>query len=284
MLRSSAPVNPHYSRDSRANDCSSHPQQDGGTQVQILLVDGDAEVRQATASHLRLMKFLVMETGNRGEAFRLLERHDFDLVIMELGCNANAASPAETASCELSGFEILEILRSAATYVPAIATSSVTSPVFELAAIRTGADVFLAKPVDLNLLTAHVRAKLKLRQAFRAVGVGRVTSPSRQQSAGQVIQSGDLLIDTKHRLVSVQNGEYRSLTAVELKLLTAMASNPGRVFRKHELLEEIWGVDAECGYGAVESLVKRLRKKIEPTNGTRKYILSSRGLGYRLVA
>jgi DNA-binding response OmpR family regulator len=237
------------------------------------------------------MKHVVAEAGSSTEALQVLKRNDFDLIVMEIALGARSileGSFDRSAHDGAAGFDLLEIIRSFSRYVPVIVLSNMNRTEDELACIRFGADTFLRKPSEMNLLTAYVRANLNRREMMRALeqaGQYNAVEPglNRSPQTDKLIHAGDLMIDKKSRLVHVGAGAYQQLSDKEMQLLTLMASNPGKVFSKNELIDKIWGEDVEFGHHAVDSTIKRLRKKIEPVPGKPKFLLNSRGLGYRFV-
>lgn len=249
----------------------------------ILVVDDDAAHLDRVVPHLRLLKMAVLQAQTKDEALRALEHHEIEGVLLELGLGTEIDPNVEPMhdSGNLPALEVLEIVRSRYRYTPVIVVTYFEKLIYELMAIRTGADAYLRKPVDLNLLGAYVRGKLSLAARIRSVsepitngnGVDRMS----------VLVAGELLIDTRQRLLRVGNGPYQSLSSKEIELLTLLARNPGRVFCRRELFEAVWGVTAGESYDAVDSVVKRIRKKIEPSLHHPRYLIAVRGLGYCLT-
>jgi DNA-binding response OmpR family regulator len=141
----------------------------------------------------------------------------------------------------------------------------------------------------MNLLAAYVRANLNRSQMKKVANQiaplhTSETDTRHTHQTGNLIHAGDLIIDQKSRLVNLGSGIQQHLSEKEMLLLALLASHPGKVFTKNELIDQIWGKDVESGHHAVDSTIKRLRKKIEPVSGKHKHLLSSRGLGYRFVA
>lgn len=251
----------------------------------IVVVDDDKAHLDRLIPHLRLLKMVVLQARTKDEALRVFERHDIELVLLELGLGTEIDPDVELSrdSANLPALEILEIVRSRQRYVPVIVATSFARPFYELMAIRTGADAYLLKPVDLNLLSAYIRSKLDLGRQLCShpdpISNGHGINGDRRS----ILVAGELLIDTRQRLIRVGNAPYQGLSTREVKLLTLLAQNPGTVFGRRELFETVWGVAASEGYGAVDAAIKRIRKKIEPALHHPRYLIAVRGLGYCLA-
>jgi DNA-binding response OmpR family regulator len=254
----------------------------------ILIVDDDAAHVDRAAAHLRLLKMAVLRAETKDEALQVLERHEIGAVLLELGLGSEVDPDAEPlngslGSGKLPALEILEIIRARPRYTPVIVVTHFEKPLHELMAIRSGADAYLRKPVDLNLLSAYIHSKLEFGRLVRSRSGAAINGNGAVEDEASVLIAGDLLIDTKQRLVRIGDAPYRGLSAKEMKLLTLLATNPGTVFGRQELLESVWGPKADEGYEAVDAVIKRIRKKIEPLGRHPRYLIAVRGLGYCLA-
>jgi DNA-binding winged helix-turn-helix (wHTH) protein len=101
-----------------------------------------------------------------------------------------------------------------------------------------------------------------------------------ERNGGPILSTGKLLIDIRHRLVRLADAPCRGLLNKEVNLLSLLASNPGKVFGGKGLLERVWGPELQEGYDAVDAVIKRIRKKIEPVMRHPRYLITVRGPGY----
>lgn len=170
---------------------------------------------------------------------------------------------------KLDGMEVLrELRRFSDAYV--IMLTARAEEVDRIVGLSTGADDYLTKPFSPGELVARVRAMLR-----RPRGGG---SPE-----DAPLEFGGLAVDAARREVKLGDDEV-SLTATEFDLLAALASRPGVVFSRSQLLERVWGEDHFGGDHVVDVHIANLRKKIEDDPANPRYVLTVRGVGYRFGA
>jgi len=138
-----------------------------------------------------------------------------------------------------------------------------------LVGLELGADDYVTKPFSPRELVARVRAVL------------RRAGPEREVSTPPIV-AGDLTVDLERRLVTMA-GRAVDLTPTEFDLLVVLASHPGRVFSRMELLDRVQGYAFEGYERTVDAHVKNLRQKIEPDPKQPRYLLTVFGVGYRFV-
>jgi DNA-binding response OmpR family regulator len=190
----------------------------------------------------------------------------------EEGLAAQRAEPADTVLVDLmlpgiDGFECIRQLRRTDD-VPIVVISARDDTHDIVAALEAGADDYLVKPVAVKELTARLRA---LRRRARAVTPDTVP----------VLRFGDLEVSPEEGEVRLR-GRRVPVTRTEFQLLCELADHPGRVLSRQQLLQRVWGYD-----GGDERLVDvhvgRLRQKIEADSGAPRYLVTVRGLGYKLA-
>jgi DNA-binding response OmpR family regulator len=168
----------------------------------------------------------------------------------------------------LDGMDVLRQLRRFSDAYVIVLTARVEE-VDKIVGLSTGADDYLTKPFSPGELVARIRAMLRRpRGEMRAVG------------EEVSLSFGELSVDRGRREVRLKGVEI-SLTAIEFDLLTALASRPGLVFTREQLLSRVWGEDYFGGDHLVDVHIANLRKKIEAEPANPCYVRTVRGVGYR---
>ena len=221
--------------------------------MRILLVEDTHDVGEAICRRFEKIGHTVdWETDGR-VASEILDFTEYDLVLLDVMLPG------------LDGFEILKRLRLARNNVPVLVLTARSEIDDRVGALDLGADDYLVKPFDFRELEARARVLLRRR------GSGEATN---------LIVCGDVTLDRANRNVKVGKREVQ-LKRREMTLLEILASRPGRIFSKEELLDQLFGFDEAAGANAIELYVGRLRKKLE---GAQARIVTVRGLGYQLVS
>jgi two-component system KDP operon response regulator KdpE len=153
--------------------------------------------------------------------------------------------------------------------VPIIVLSARDQEMEKVRALDLGADDYLTKPFSSHELLARIRVALR-------------HADLRQVSLAQIVV-GDLHIDLARRHVT-RGGEDVRLTPTEYELLTALATQSGRVLTHSWLLQHIWGPGYEENVQNLHVFISQLRRKIEPAPARPRYILTEPGIGYRFAA
>jgi two-component system OmpR family response regulator len=171
---------------------------------------------------------------------------------------------------KMDGFEVCRVLRKEMT-VPILMLTAKDSEIDKIVGLEIGADDYLTKPFSMRELVARIRAMLRRSEMVE-------TKPTGQ---GVPIKVGDIEIDTARRRVSV-SGSTLKLTAKEFDLLLFLAENKGIVFSREQLLDRVWGYDYPGDTRTVDVHVRWLREKIETDPGKPRYLITVRGVGYKL--
>lgn len=250
----------------------------------ILLVDDDATVSNLVAEILRDEGYAVEMVSTGAEAEAAIERLRPDLVILDIMLP------------DVDGLMLCNRLLQQWP-APIIMLSGSRRESDRILSLRLGADDFISKPFDTFELVARVQAVL--RRAPREVGIPP-TSPLAPAATWTVrpqpltsqgarpsghpetpIEIGPLTIDPRRRTVTVGSQPVH-LTPTENRLLTALASEPERVFSRDELAGVLWGYDSLGESRAVDVHIRRLRAKLEPFGDEAPPIVTVRGFGYKL--
>ncbi len=229
-------------------------------QDQMLLVEDNSDIAEIVSTHASDMGMHVTHCDNGRNGLEMALSKPWDFVILDVMLP------------EVTGTEICRRLRQHSEDVPILMLTARDSELDHVLGLELGADDYVTKPFSISELMARVRA-LRRRATL---------NPRPSEDSGEVLSrsNGEVLICPSKRDVQV-GGESKSLTAREFDLLLQLATQPGRVFKRDELLEAVWG-KAYSGYEhCVNSHVNRLRGKIEPQPSKPKYIQTVRGVGYR---
>ncbi|HUN10973.1 MAG TPA: response regulator transcription factor [Rhabdaerophilum sp.] len=219
--------------------------------MRVLVVEDIADVGEAIVASLERMGHRVDWERDGRSADELARVQTYDLLVLDVMLP------------HLDGFSILRRLRERKDRTPVLVLTARSQIEDRVSALDLGADDYLVKPFDFRELEARVRALLR-----RQTG-----------SATNVVRCGLLTIDRAGRVAEL-DGRPLDLTRRELTLLEILATRPGRVFPKDELIDQLFGLDDEPSENAVEQHMARLRRKIA---GAGVEIRTLRGLGYQMV-
>jgi DNA-binding response OmpR family regulator len=220
---------------------------------QILVVEDDPTINQAVTDRLRVEGFVVHQAYDGPTAVKAHEEHRPDLVVLDV---------------MLPGFDGIEVCRrvQAARPVPVLMLTARDDETDLLVGLGVGADDYVTKPFRMRELVARVRALLRRVERARELA----GSPSATTGLG------DLRIEHGSRRVWVGAAEVH-LTPLEFDLLLALATTPGVVRSRDELMREVWGWADAGGTRTLDSHVKALRAKIGP-----EWVRTVHGVGYAI--
>ena len=172
----------------------------------------------------------------------------------------------------LDGWEVCKKVREQ-SQVPIIMLTAREDEVDKVLGLELGADDYITKPYSMRELAARVKANLS--RSAANVTAAQDKAPENQDT----ILSGDLSINVDRYEVS-KNGEVIDITLREFELLKFLAQQPGKIFSREKLLENVWGYEYYGDVRTVDVTVRRLREKIEDDPSMPKYIITKRGVGY----
>jgi DNA-binding response OmpR family regulator len=167
----------------------------------------------------------------------------------------------------MTGFDLTREIRKTSS-LPIILLTAKTDTIDKVVGLESGADDYVEKPFEMRELVARMRALLRRVHADDG-------------DASRVLRIGSVEVRPDEGVVKL-NDQPVSLTRTEFRLLTTLASKPGRVFSREQLLQEVWGYDYFGDARLVDVHVKRLRAKIESDPHDPKIVLTVRGLGYKV--
>jgi DNA-binding response OmpR family regulator len=228
--------------------------------MKVLVVEDDPHIRELVMLHLGLegLQGTAAEDGTKG--LRLAREEPFDLIVLDLMLPG------------LDGLTVCRAVRrdSRNADVPILMLTARREESDKVLGLESGADDYLTKPFGVREFIARVRALLRRRRDAGA-------------AAGAVpLVVGGLTIDAARRLARVDGREIE-LTAHEFDLLFLLASNRGIVFGRDALVQRVWGDDMHVTGRSVDTLVKRVRHKIEADPAEPRFILTVWGTGYKFA-
>ena len=220
-------------------------------------MDDEDAVQKLLAYPLEREGFRVVQARDGQEALELFAAERIDLVVLDLMLP------------KLDGLEVCKRLRATST-VPIIMLTARDDELDKVLGLELGADDYITKPFSIREFRSRVRALLR-----------RATAPRPgEREDEEVVEAGEVRIDIPRRTVGVRGGEVQ-LTFVEFELLRTLASAPGRVFSRRQLLERLRGGADYREPRTIDVHVRHLREKIEEDAHDPKLILTVRGVGYR---
>lgn len=230
----------------------------------VLVVDGDNLFRTLIGKYLEGEGYQVIYAETGSQMFSQLETEKIDLVILELNI------PDE------DGIVLTRKLR-ARSQIPLIILTSREGQEDRCAALDVGADDYLLKCIDPEEFI------LRVRNLLRRSGGGWTSSKSSKNIKGRVIEFDGWSLDTEGYELQSPDGEAVSMTPMEIKLLSILAQNTGRVLSRDRLLDGISGIDDSPSERMIDAFVSRIRKKIEIDSKKPTKIVTVTGVGYKFV-
>ncbi|MFD2793591.1 response regulator transcription factor [Promicromonospora vindobonensis] len=227
--------------------------------TRILVVEDEESYRDPLTYQLTREGFEVVEAADGNSALAAYDAEGADLVLLDLMLPG------------LSGTEVCRELRARGD-VPVIMLTAKDSEIDKVVGLELGADDYVTKPYSYRELLARVRAVLRRRQP----------NDSGEHDEDGVLEVGPVRMDVERHTVAV-SGESVALPLKEFDLLELLMRNAGRVLTRGQLIDRVWGADYVGDTKTLDVHVKRIRSKIEPDPGTPKYLLTVRGLGYKLA-
>jgi DNA-binding response OmpR family regulator len=233
-----------------------------GAHPHVLLVEDEPNIRELVALHLRLEDAEPVEAADGPTALELARRRRFDLIVLDLMLPG------------LDGVTVCRAIRkeSANVDTPILMLTARREESDKVLGLDSGADDYLTKPFGVRELMARVRALLRR-------GPRRDAATETGTPAGPLTYR-HITIDPARRRVRV-DGQDVELTGNEFQLLFVLVSSPGIVFSREALLNRVWKDQTYVTVRSVDTLVKRLRKKVEANPAEPTVILTVWGAGYK---
>lgn len=220
----------------------------------ILIVDGDRSFVKGLRYSLEQDRYKVDAVYKGKDALSRMENHDYQMILLDLMLP------------DVNGLNICKDI-SKRYELPIIIISEKDEDINIILALEYGADDYLIKPFNILELKARIKAVL------------RRTNANNNTINNQVVKLDDFTINTLGRKISIGDRDV-NLTGKEFDLFFVLISNPGKVFKREELLELVWGYSYFGDLRTVDVHIRRIREKIEQDSSDLKYIMTKWGVGY----
>ena len=220
--------------------------------LKILIAEDDRELRRLFAHVLLKNGYTVKEVGNGKEALDAIDAEYFDLVISDI------MMPV------MDGYEFVRLLREAGNTTPVLMITAKDAFDDMRKGFVSGTDDYMVKPINVNEMVLRVQALLRRAQMI---------NDRKQTIGGTVLECDTFTVSC--------NGESMVLPQKEFMLLYKMASFPGRIFTRQQLMDDVWGYDTDSDTHTVDVHIGRLRDRFKNNNDFK--IVTMRGVGYKVV-
>ena len=229
----------------------------GGTRT-LLIVEDDAPTRDLIRLACQPQNYQVLEASTGPEGLEGARQSAPDLIILDVNLPG------------MSGLDVCRRLRADGSRTPILMLTAKSDTIDVVVGLELGADDYITKPFEVRELLARIGAHLRRAEI----------APS--EHVRERFEFPGLSIDLRRRQVH-RDGEEVPLTLTEFNLLALLASRPGQVMSRGELLRRVWGYEVEIETRTVDAHVYRLRRKIEPSADQPTFIHSVPGIGYRFT-
>lgn len=224
------------------------------TRPKVLLVDDEEDILEFLSYNLKKENYIIKTATNGPDAIKVAQKLIPDLIILDI------MMP------EMDGIEVCNYLRDDDKFKNTlIAFLTAKNESFtQVAAYETGGDDYITKPIKPNVFKSRIKALLR-RHVSNQVSVKDTTK----------LEFGKMRINLEQYTVHIDDTEV-SLAKKEFKLLTLLTSRPGKVFKREDILNEVWGKDVIVGDRTIDVHIRKLREKLGKS-----YIQTYKGIGYK---
>ncbi len=230
----------------------------------LLIVEDELDLAAGLRFNLEQEGYVVdlAETGE--DALQMLlgpQRKDYDLVVLDVMLPG------------ISGFDVAEEMRRNGQFVPILMLTARGHSEDVLKGFTAGADDYLTKPFELEILIARIRGLLRRGEWLRAQSPAQPPEPEKFVFGDKSVHYDLLELHVR--------GEIFKLTVMEMNVLRHLIRNAGRPVARGAMLEAVWGLREDTDTRALDNFIVRLRRYIEDDAGKPRHLISVRGVGYR---
>lgn len=227
-------------------------------EASVLLVEDDPALALGLGDALEFEGFKVYSASTGREALELARAHKPDCIVLDLMLP------------DMNGYQVCEVLRKEAFMTPIMMLTARSQESDKIRGLDAGADDYVTKPFSIGEVLARVRALL------------RRADPRRGEAGVRRIEIGGAVIDPVAQTLA-RDGEVAQLSYYEVELLRLLHERRGEPVSRDEILDQIWGIEANPTNRTVDNFIVKLRKKIELDPAAPRHILTVYGVGYKLV-
>jgi DNA-binding response OmpR family regulator len=240
------------------------------TAPRVMVVEDEPNICELVCLHLGLEGYACEAVGDGQEALKRAESERLDLLVLDVMIPG------------LDGLSLCRAIRNGRLNhdVPILILTARREEADKVVGLESGADDYLTKPFGVRELVARARALLRRPRAPLSAGALPAASPAGE--AAPAIRVHGIEIDPARRRVRIDKRDVE-LTDQEFRLLHLLASHAGIVFSREALLSKIWRGDTFVTVRSVDTLVKRLRRRIEPDPANPRYLVTVWGVGYKFA-
>ena len=226
----------------------------------VLIVEDEKNIVDILRFNLNREGYETLEAYDGSTGLSLARSEQPDLILLDLMLP------------KMNGFDVCRSLREGGCSTPVIMLTAREEETDKVLGLELGADDYITKPFSMRELMARVKANIRRSTMASADSAARPTSGR--------LELGRIAIDTE-LLMAYKDGAPLDLTQREYELLKFLASNPGKVFSREALMENVWNYEGYVGdVRAVDVAVRRLREKVEDDPAAPQFVVTRRGLGY----
>jgi two-component system alkaline phosphatase synthesis response regulator PhoP len=226
------------------------------TDIKILLVDDEPDILEIVGYNLKNEGYDIYTAKNGVEAVKIAKKVIPHLIILDI------MMP------EMDGIEACEKIRATAGLESVLITffTARGEDYSQVAGFNVGADDYITKPIKPKLLVSKIKALLR-----------RVSDVAEANVETEQLNVGNIIID-RDEYVIIKDGEKLSLPRKEFELFSLLASKPGKVFKRDDILDQVWGNEVVVGGRTIDVHIRKLREKIGDNN-----FKTVKGVGYKFV-
>jgi DNA-binding response OmpR family regulator len=234
----------------------------------IVVVEDEEHLAQGLIFNLQAEGYRTVHYSDGSDALSWLLTTDEEIGVIVLDVMLPGAD----------GFEIVKALRDHALYFPVLMLTARSNPQDILSGLEAGADDYLPKPFDLEILLARVKTLLRRAAWSRPTDSAAPSKPSTDlyQFANRAIYFDSLEMHAPDRVIR--------LTLMEADLLRYFIEHEGRIVPRKDILEQVWHLQEDTDTRAIDNFIVRLRRYLEDDPASPKHLLTVRGIGYRFLA